>query len=312
MYGAILGDIAGSRFEFTRPERFDWRTEELFSGMSTYTDDTVLTVATKYAVLTGVPYFRAYRQFGRRYMQAGYGPMFKNWLHAQSERGYHSYGNGSAMRVSYIGWHFNSLTEVEREAAASSMCTHDHPEGVKAAQAAAVAVYMARTGASKAEIAYYIHKKYKYPVLRPLVLYRPFGKFDVTAKGTMPLALRCFFESEDWESCIRNVYSVRCDTDTVGCIAGAIADAFYGGTGLDEDALLRRFLIRPNRVGAFDTYLYDWAVKTPQLVAQEQLGEEKGEVDHDAADLSVPAGAEDPEGWGGVPGEAESEASGRV
>ncbi|MDE6837361.1 MAG: ADP-ribosylglycohydrolase family protein, partial [Acutalibacter sp.] len=158
MYGAILGDIAGSRFEFTRPERFDWRTEELFSGMSTYTDDTVLTIATKYALLTGVPYFRAYRQFGRRYMQAGYGPMFKSWLHAQSERGYHSYGNGSAMRVSYIGWHFDSLELVEREAAASSMCTHDHPEGVKAAQAAAAAVYMARTGASKAEIAYYIHK----------------------------------------------------------------------------------------------------------------------------------------------------------
>ncbi|WP_291502056.1 MULTISPECIES: ADP-ribosylglycohydrolase family protein [unclassified Acutalibacter] len=276
VYGAILGDIAGSRFEFTRPEKFDWRREELFNGMSKYTDDTVLTIATKYAVLTGVPYFRAYQRFGRRYMQAGYGPMFKNWLHAHSEKGYNSYGNGSAMRVSYIGLYFDTLEDVEREARQSSVCTHDHYEGIRAAIATAAAVFMARTGASKAEIAYYMRRRYKYTVARPLFLYRPFGKFDVTAMGTMPLAIRCFLESEDWESCIRNVYSVRCDTDTVGCIAGGIADAFYGGTGQDEDALLRRYLIRPNRVGAFDTYLYDWAVKTPEEYRQEK--EEKGET----------------------------------
>lgn len=282
MYGAILGDIAGSRFEFTRPEKFDWRSEELFGAMSKYTDDTVLAVATKYAVITGVPYFRAYQRFGRRYMQAGYGPMFKSWLHSRSEKGYNSYGNGSAMRVSYIGGHFDTLEEVEREAGLSSMCTHNHPEGVRAAKATAAAVFMARTGASKAEIAYYMRRRYKYTVARPLFLYRPFGKFDVTAMGTMPLALRCFLESEDWESCIRNVYSVRCDTDTVGCIAGGIADAFYGGTGQDEDALLRRFLIRPNRVGVFDTYLYEWAVKTPEEYLREKKEkeekEEKGET----------------------------------
>lgn len=273
MYGAILGDIAGSRFEFTRPDPFDWRGAELFTGMSKYTDDTVLTVATKYAVLTGTPYFMAYRRFGRRYMQAGYGPMFKNWLHARSDRGYNSYGNGSAMRVSYIGWHFSSLAEVEEQAALSSMCTHNHPEGIKAAQATAAAVFMARTGASKWEIAHYLRKRYRYVVGRPLITYRPFGKFDVTAMGTMPLAIRCFLESEDWESCIRNVYSVRCDTDTVGCIAGGIADAFYGGTGQEEDALLRRFLIRPNALGEFDTYLYEWAVKSSGGVAREDEGE---------------------------------------
>ncbi len=227
-------------------------------------------------MLTGVPYFRAYQRFGRRYMQAGYGPMFKNWLHSRSEKGYNSYGNGSAMRVSYIGWHYDTLEEVERQAELSSICTHDHPEGVKAAKATAAAVFMARTGAGKMEIAYYMRRRYKYTVGKPLFLYRPFGKFDVTAMGTMPLAIRCFLESEDWESCIRNVYSVRCDTDTVGCIAGGIADAFYGGTGQDEDALLRRFLIRPNRVGTFDTYLYEWAVKTPEEYLREK--EEKGET----------------------------------
>ena len=99
---------------------------------------------------------------------------------------------------------------------------------------------------------------------KPLALYRPFGKFDVTAKGTMPLAIRCFLESEDWESCIRNVFSVVCDTDTVACIAGGIAEAFYGGTGFDEDALLRRYLIKPNEQGVFDTFLYQWATKRPQ------------------------------------------------
>lgn len=264
MYGAILGDIAGSRFEFSRPEGFDWRTTDLFGGMSTFTDDTVLTVATKYAVLTGKSYAKSYGMFGRRYSTVGYGAMFKNWLNTCSEKGYNSYGNGSAMRVSYLGWHFDTLDRVEEEAARSSQCTHNHEEGVKAAQATAAAVFLARTGASKKEIAAYLHKKYGYTVRKPLALYRPLGKFDVTAKGTMPLAIRCFLDSEDWESCIRNVFSVKCDTDTVGCIAGGIADAFYGGTGLDEEALLKRFLVKPNDRGTFDTFLYEWAIKKPE------------------------------------------------
>lgn len=267
MYGAILGDIAGSRFEFSRPEGFDWRTVELFSGMSRYTDDTVLTVATKYAVLQGVPYAKAYGMFGRRYARVGYGNMFLNWLYTHSEKGYHSYGNGSAMRVSFIGQYFPTLERVEREAEASSLCTHDHPEGVKAARATAAAVFLARNGFSKREIGEYLHKTYGYTVGKPLALYRPFGRFDVTAQGTMPLAIRCFLESEDWESCIRNVFSVKCDTDTVACIAGGMADAFYGGTGLDEDALLKRFLIQPNEQGVFDAFLYDWAVKAPPPLA---------------------------------------------
>lgn len=270
MYGAILGDIAGSRFEFSRPQGFDWKTTDLFGGMSRYTDDTVLTVATKYALLTGSSYAHAYGMFGRRYANVGYGAMFKNWLNSHSEKGYQSYGNGSAMRVSYIGWHFSTLEQVEEEAARSSQCTHNHEEGVKAAQATAAAVFLARTGSAKKEIAAYLHRKYGYTVHKPLSLYRPFGKFDVTAMGTMPLAIRCFLESEDWESCIRNVFSVRCDTDTVGCIAGGMADAFYGGTGLDEDALLKRFLIKPNSVGVFDTFLYDWATKNPEQQEREE------------------------------------------
>ncbi len=261
MYGAILGDIAGSRFEFTRPSNFNWKTVELFGGMSTFTDDTVLTVATKYALLENIPYAKAYGIFGRRYSRVGYGNMFLQWLFNHSEVGYGSYGNGSAMRVSFIGLHFDTLAEVEAQAEESSICTHNHPEGVKAAKATAAAVFLARIGASKKEIAKYLHRKYGYSVKKPLSLYRPMGRFDVTAMGTMPLAIRCFLESEDWESCIRNVFSVKCDTDTVACIAGGIADAFYGGTGLDEEALLRRFLVKPNEQGVFDTFLYEWAVK---------------------------------------------------
>lgn len=261
MYGAILGDIAGSRFEFSKPSGFDHRTVELFSGTSTYTDDTVLTIATKYAILQGMSYAKAYGMFGRKYAKVGYGNMFLQWLRSHSERGYYSYGNGSAMRVSFIGQHYPTLELVEKEAERSSLCTHDHPEGIKAAKASAAAVFLARSGADKKEIARYLHKTYGYTVRKPLSLYRPFGKFDVTAMGTMPLAIRCFLESEDWESCIRNVFSVTCDTDTVACIAGAIADEYYHGTGMDEEALLRRFLIKPNEQGVFDTFLYDWATK---------------------------------------------------
>lgn len=264
MYGAILGDIAGSQYEFVRPEGFDPRTVPLFDAMSRFTDDTVLTLATKTAVLDGRPFHKVYMEFGRRYIHVGYGNMFLKWLHSRSEVGYGSYGNGSAMRVSFIGQYYPTLEEVEAKAEESSRCTHNHPEGVKAARATAAAVFLARTGSSKEEIAAYLHKTYGYAVRKPLLLYRPGAKFDVTAMGSMPLAIRCFLESEDWESCIRNVFSVRCDTDTIACIAGGIADAFYGGTGLDEEALLRRYLILPNHRGVFDTFLFDAAMRSWQ------------------------------------------------
>lgn len=277
MYGAILGDIAGSRFEFSKPQGFDWRTADLFGAMSAFTDDTVLTVATKYAVLTGTPYAKAYALFGRRYSRVGYGTLFKNWLNTGSQKGYNSFGNGSAMRVSYIGWHFDTLEAVEGQAARSSVCTHDHPEGIKAAQATAGAVFLARKGYSKREIANYFHQRFFYPVRKPLSLYRPFGKFDDTAMGSMPLAIRCFLESKDWESCIRNVFSLKCDTDTVACIAGGIADAYYGGTGQDEEALLRRFLVKPDENGKFDKFLYRWAVITPEQARLERERREQEE-----------------------------------
>ena len=262
MYGAILGDIAGSQYEFSRPEGFNYKTAKLFDNMSRYTDDTVLTIATKYALLKQVSYGKAYGHFGRRYPKAGYGNMFRHWMQDRSGAPYNSYGNGAAMRVSFVADYFDTLEEVECEAERSAACTHNHPEGLKAAKATAAAVFLGKNGESKADIARYLHDTYGYPIRKPLSLYRPFSKFDATARGSMPLAIRCFLESDNWESCIRNVLSVRCDTDTVACIAGGIAGAYYGATGFDESSLLARYLVRPDANGRFDSYLYDWAIKS--------------------------------------------------
>ena len=259
MYGAILGDIAGSRFEFSKPAGFHPRKVDLFANSCFYTDDTVMTIATKYAIKKGIPYAKAYGLFGRKYPKVGYGTMFKQWLDSCSEKGYNSFGNGAAMRVSYIGRHFRTLEEVEMDAGTSAACTHKHPQGIKGAVAAAGCTFLAYTGCSKKEIRDYASDTFGYDLRKPLFLRRPFSKFDITCQGSLPLALVCFLESHDWESCIRNVFSVKCDTDTIGCIAGGIAEAYYGKTGFDNDALLRRYLIKPNDYGRLDTFLYDWA-----------------------------------------------------
>ena len=259
MLGAILGDIAGSRFEFSRPENFNYKKEPFFTERSFYTDDTVLTVATKYAVLNGTSYRGAYLQFGKKFPLAGYGSMFKHWLEGGGCAAYRSYGNGSAMRVSFIGEYFPTLERVREQAQKSALCTHNHPEGVKGAEATAVCVYLTRTGNSKKEIKKYIEKNYGYNLSRPLSLLRPFAKVDMSCQSSVPLAIRCFLESRSWESCIRNVYSVLCDTDTVACIAGGIAEAFYHGTGQDDMALARQYLAVPDASGRQDMTLFNWA-----------------------------------------------------
>ena len=265
MYGAILGDIAGSRIEFGFPKGFDSKTAPLFTGGCSYTDDTVLTVATKYAVLNNISYAKAYGKFGRKYRTAGFGTMMQRWLDCHSEKGYNSYGNGAAMRVSFIGEYFSTIERVEIEAEQSALCTHNHHDGSKAAVATAGAVFLAGKGYSKKEIAKYLHSKFSYNISRPLMLYRPFSKFDPTAEATMPIAIRCFLESDDWESCIRNVFSLRCDADTVGCIAGGIAGAFYKTTGMDEDKILKQYLVRPDKYGIWDEFLYNTAIQTYDL-----------------------------------------------
>lgn len=148
MFGSILGDIAGSRFEFSRPASFNWRTEPLFTTDCRYTDDTVMSIASKYAILTGCSFESAYRTFGRRYPHAGYGSMFQDWL-ATGCRPYRSCGNGSAMRSGVIGEFYATLEEVEEKAAESAVCTHNHPEGILGAQAAAAGVFLSAAASIK-------------------------------------------------------------------------------------------------------------------------------------------------------------------
>lgn len=281
MIGAILGDIAGSRFEFSKPSGFNHKTVPLFEQGCTYTDDTVMTIATKYAILNDITYAKAYGMFGRKYRNVGYGDMFQKWIDGHAEKGYGSFGNGAAMRVSYIAYHFDTLEKVEEEAKLSAMCTHNHIEGVKAAVSTAGLMYLALQGERKKELKKYFHKEFEYPVDKPVWAYRPHGKFDATAAGTMPLAFRCFYESEDWESCIRNVFSVKCDTDTVACIAGGIAEAYYKRTVPDAKQILKKYLVKPDRFGGFDYFLYDWTTR------QNKLFMEKGVYAYDNRYLSV-------------------------
>ncbi len=251
--GAVLGDISGSQYEFARPKDLDWKKCSLFTEHCRFTDDTVMTLAAKTAVINGYSFADSYRMLGRKYRRAGYGGMFGVWLDHDEQGAYHSFGNGSAMRCSYIGEHFNTEEEVEEWAARSADCTHNHPEGIKGAVVTAMCIYMARTGASKSEIRAYVEKQYPresyaYSVAYQLADYRDTYSWDVTCQGSVPVAVECFLESEDYESFLRNVYSLSCDMDTLCAIGGGIAEEFYHGTGFDEQKLLKRYL---------DEYLYE-------------------------------------------------------
>ena len=270
MLGAILGDMVGSPYEFDH-NNYKRKDFALLSEKSHFTDDTVMTVAVARGLMAGqgnapktfAEVQHEMRRLGKAYPNAGYGGMFRRWLRAEHPQPYGSFGNGAAMRVSYIAYHFDTLEKVEEEAKNSAMCTHNHIEGLKAAVATAGLIYLALHGERKKDLKKYFNKEFEYPVHKPLWAYRPKAKFDATAEGTMPLAFRCFMESEDWESCIRNVFSVKCDTDTVACIAGGIAGAYYKRTVENEKDLLKRYLIKPDKrkVGEFDRFLYDWATK---------------------------------------------------
>src|SRR5688572_3083594 len=224
MLGVIAGDVIGSRFEWAPIKTVDF---PLFHPLCSFTDDTVLTVATASAILRGAPFGETYLDFGRRYPRAGYGGNFTKWLAAIEPRPYNSYGNGSAMRVAPVGWACADERSVLREAERSAAVTHDHPEGVKGAQATALAVFMARRGASKDEIRAEIANRFGYDLGRTIGQIRPGYHFDVTCQGTVPEALIAFFESTDYESAVRLAISLGGDSDTLAAITGGIAHAFY-------------------------------------------------------------------------------------
>lgn len=225
MIGAIAGDIIGSVYEHQPMKTTGF---PLFQAKSCFTDDSVLTVAIASAILNDTPYVDAVRQFGRHYPNAGYGGSFIQWLAADNAGPYHSWGNGSAMRVSPVGFAYSTEAEVLAQAKATAEITHNHPEGIKGAQATALAVFLARSGADKATLRTTIAKRFAYDLTRNLDDIRPHYRFDVSCQGSVPEAIIAFLEADSYEATIRNAVSLGGDSDTQACIAGAIAEAFYG------------------------------------------------------------------------------------
>lgn len=236
MYGAILGDIIGSPFEFDRGDKT--KDFKLFSRRSHFTDDSVMTLAVCEALLKvgqdatvkeiEDAVISSMQSWGRRYPHEGYGGYFRRWLTARHPEPYNSFGNGSAMRVSAAGWLYDSLEKTRVVAKATANVTHNHPEGIKGAEATASAIFMARNGSSKEEIKKYIENEFHYDLNRTLDEIRPSFHMDETCQKTVPEAIIAFLEARDFEDAIRNAVSLGGDTDTLGAITGSIAEAYFG------------------------------------------------------------------------------------
>jgi ADP-ribosylglycohydrolase len=224
MIGAIAGDIIGSVYERHNIKRTDF---PLFDPWSRFTDDTVLTVAIADAILTGSSYVDKLKEYCRYYPNAGYGPGFRRWAASRRITPYYSQGNGSAMRVSPVGFAFDTLEQVLEQAKKSAEVTHNHPEGIKGAQATASSIFLARRGATKEEIKTYVENNFKYDLNESLDQIRIYYKHDQTCPGSVPQAIRAFLESNDYEDAIRKAISIGGDSDTIACITGGIAEAFY-------------------------------------------------------------------------------------
>lgn len=243
MHGAIIGDIVGSRFE-----RSNWKGKDfaLFTKDSHFTDDTVMTLAVADWLLYGRDLVQSMRAWGRQYPLAGYGGNFKHWLAGIKTGPYGSWGNGSAMRVSPVGWVARNLEESMQLAETSAVVTHDHPEGIKGAQAVAGAIFLARTGAGKADIKDWVQSEIQYDLDRNLADIRPEYTFDVSCQGSVPEAIIAFLESSDLEDAIRNAISLGGDTDTLACMAGSIAEAYYHQKeDIDEKLLTATYRLLP-------------------------------------------------------------------
>lgn len=236
MIGAIIGDIAGSRFEFDRGGKT--RNFTLFTRENTFTDDSVMTVAVAEALLNAGPdagekeikdnLIRSMKFWGRKYPNAGYGARFIHWLFSDNVKPYGSFGNGSGMRVAAAGWLYDSMERTREVARWTAEVTHNHPEGIKGAESVAAAIYLARTGAAMGEIVEYIVKEFGYDLDRTLDDIRPYYSHVEDCMHTMPEAFTCFMEAASYEETLRNVMYIGGDTDTLCAIAGAVAEAFWG------------------------------------------------------------------------------------
>jgi ADP-ribosylglycohydrolase len=245
MLGAIIGDIIGSVHEGIGTKTKDF---PLFVSRSTFTDDSVLTVAVADWILTGQDLTDLLHAYFRAYPGRGYGGRFHDWASGRREEPYNSFGNGSAMRVSPVGFAFGTLEDVLAWSERSAAVTHDHPEGVRGAQATAAAIYYARRVSDKDKIGHIIESQFGYDLSAALDEIRPTYQFDETCQGTVPQALRAFLESRSYEDAIRNAISLGGDADTLACIAGGVAEAYYGG--IPQDLVARAMELLDARLAA--------------------------------------------------------------
>lgn len=248
--GAILGDISGSQYEFNRT--YEPQTCPMFTDRCCFTDDTVMTLAIKYAVDNKIPYDEAMHKIGIKYPGCGYGARFYSWILNNENKPYNSWGNGSAMRVSYIAEYYDNLEDVVREAEKSAAVTHNHPEGIKGAVVTATCIWMARHGKTKQEIHDYVAEQYpaddyEYHIDVDMDWLVENYQHNESCQGSVATAMKCFVESSSYEDFLRRVYSLDCDADTLGAIGGAVAEEFYGTTGFPAEELIKKYL---------DDYLY--------------------------------------------------------
>ena len=264
MYGAILGDIIGSPFEFDRGNKS--KDFDLFTRGCRFTDDSVMTVAVAEALLAieldanemeiEEAVITNMQDWGRNYPHAGYGGRFKYWLTSGNPKPYGSYGNGSAMRVSATGWLYPTIERTREVAEATAAVTHNHPEGIKGAVATASCIFLARQGAAKKEIKDYVEQEFHYNLNRTLDEIRPYYHHVESCQQTVPEAITAFLEAESFEDAVRNAVSLGGDTDTLAAITGSIAEAYFGIPAVLKAERRNRIDPEMNRVlDAFDEAL---------------------------------------------------------
>lgn len=255
MLGAITGDIIGSIFEGRKQWMIDRNTqfEPLFARNAKFTDDTVLTIAVADFILNSRDLVETLKAYANTYPKAGFGKAFKEWAFGDNDSPYNSFGNGSAMRVSPIAYAYSTLDDVLLYARETALVTHNHPEGVKGAQAVAASIFLARTGSTKSEIAQYVSGRFNYDLDNSIEHIRWTYTFDSSCQGTVPQAIIAALESTDFENAIRLAVSLGGDCDTLASMAGAIASAIYGGvpTPIAEQARAR---LDDHLVGILDSF----------------------------------------------------------
>jgi ADP-ribosylglycohydrolase len=263
MIGTIIGDIIGSRFERnpTKNKKF-----KLFTPECNYTDDSVMSMATLESITKNVPYSTSYQKWGSEYPNRGYGSAFKEWITQTIPQPYNSWGNGSAMRVSPIGYIYNTEKDVLKQAKLSAECSHNHPEAIKGAQATALAIFMARNNKTKEEIQKRIELLFGYDFSIPISKYKMKYEFDVTCQGSVPQSIQCFLESKNYEDCIRTAIAMGGDSDTMAAISGGIASAYYGE--IPAYMMKQAFKVLPDRIWHLIMYYakkYNWKAELNYL-----------------------------------------------